>query len=278
MKHGHFAGSAALALAIGIAACDQPQGPESPQAPDAQGAEQASPSVAQLAGGAENVNEAELEYYLENRLAKPAEQATEEERQQVRDELQQLDLVATEAEKRGIADEADIAAQVSLQRKSILAQTLITRHLAENPVTEEELRAEYDSQVAGSPKEEYKARHILLESKEDAEDVITQLDQGADFAELATEKSTGPSAPKGGDLGWFTADRMVKPFADAVAAMEPGSYTKEPVQTEFGWHVILAEAKRPTTPPVFESVKEQLRPAVEQRRVEELVQELKDST
>lgn len=272
MKHTHLAAAAAVALAFLVAGCDRSQAPDSdPVTAEPNGDASA---VENNAGGSTS-SETEFAYYLENRVRKPLEQVTEEERQQIRDELTKLELVANEAEKRGIADDADVAARLSLERKSILAQALIRRHLEENPVTEEELRVAYDTQLAASPREEYKARHILLESKEEAEQVIEQLNEDADFAELATEKSTDSSAPNGGDLGWFTVDRMVKPFSDAVAGMELGTYTKEPVQSEFGWHVILVEEKRPATPPTFEEIKEQLRPAAEQRRVEELVEKLR---
>ncbi|MBA3563610.1 MAG: peptidylprolyl isomerase [Gammaproteobacteria bacterium] len=272
MKYVNIAACASLAL--GMAGCDRPEAPES----NTDQAEQAGEEAGLIGADAEpvSVSEAELTYYLENRVRKPLEEVTEEERQQVREELKKLELVASEADEQGIADDPDVAARISLERKSILAQALIQRHLEENPVTEEELRAEYESQLAGSPPKEYKARHILLESKEEAEAVIEQLDEGADFAELATEKSTDPSATNGGDLGWFTPDRMVKPFADALAGMETGTYTKDPVQTQFGWHVILAEEKREATPPTFEAIKEQLRPAIEQRRVEELVEGLQE--
>lgn len=252
-----------------IAGCDR----KPPASPAAEKPQPAVESAQANLGGPSG--EAEFNYYLKTRLQKPVEQATDQEREQVRDELEKLDLVAKEAERLGIANDPEITARTALDRKSVLAQALIRRHLAENPITDEELRAEYESQVAQSPKNEYKARHILLESEEAAREVIKQLNEGADFAELSKEESTGPSAPTGGDLGWFTPDRMVKPFADAVAALEPGTYTKDPVQTQFGWHVILAEEQRPATAPPFEEIKEQLRPAVEQKRVERLVNGLR---
>lgn len=94
---------------------------------------------------------------------------------------------------------------------------------------------------------EYKARHILVKTKPEAQALIDKLRQGADFAQLAMEYSTGPSAPRGGDLGWFHASSMVKPFALVVQALEPGSFSPYPVKTRFGWHVILLEEIRDTS-------------------------------
>jgi peptidyl-prolyl cis-trans isomerase C len=267
----NHAGAALVVVAFAIAGCEQGRD-ENPES-ETRDEQDTTGTPADTA----SVNESEFNYYVENRLRKPTDQVTEEEREQIRDELQKLELVAREAERRGIAKDPNVAARISLDRKSVLAQNLIQQHLAENPITDEELKAAYDEQAAQAPKNEYKARHMLLETEEAAREAIEKLNEGADFAELAEDNSTGPSAPTGGDLGWFTRDRMVKPFADAVAGMEPGTYTKEPVQTQFGWHVILLEEKRPATPPTFEEMQGQLRPMVEQKRVEQLVEELRES-
>jgi len=120
-------------------------------------------------------------------------------------------------------------------------------------VTDEAVRAKYDESVKSyEAEEEISARHILVKTKKEAEALIKQLDGGADFAKLAGEKSTGPSKSQGGDLGYFTHDRMVPPFADAAFALEEGGYTKTPVKTQFGWHVIKVEDKRKSAPPSFE--------------------------
>ena len=117
-------------------------------------------------------------------------------------------------------------------------------------LTEEAVQERYNKEVAATPPEmEVKARHILVDSEEQARNVITELDGGKDFIELAKEKSTGPSGPQGGDLGYFTRGRMVPEFEEAAFALEPGSYTKEPIKTQFGWHIIKVEDKRDTPPP-----------------------------
>ncbi|MCU7959794.1 MAG: peptidylprolyl isomerase [gamma proteobacterium symbiont of Bathyaustriella thionipta] len=130
--------------------------------------------------------------------------------------------------------------------------------MLENKPAEEKVQQRYQELIAKMPKSEFKARHILLEKEDEAKAVIAELDTGADFAELAKQKSTGPSASSGGDLGWFSAGRMVKPFSDATAKLEKGTYTKEPVKTQFGWHVILLEDQRETAPPPLKEVRAQI--------------------
>ena len=124
---------------------------------------------------------------------------------------------------------------------------------------------------------QFKARHILVETQSAAADLITQLDEGADFEELAKEHSTGPSGPSGGDLGWFAPNQMVKPFSDSVSGLENGAYTKEPVQTEFGWHVILREDSRNNEPPPLDSVRDVIKQNVEQGKFQDFLQSLRTS-
>ena len=130
-------------------------------------------------------------------------------------------------------------------------------------VTPDEVKARYDKEVAALPKqEEVHARHILVKTEDEAKDIIKQLDAGKDFAELAKEKSTDPNKSEGGDLGYFTRGRMVKEFEDAAFALEKGTYSKTPVKTDFGYHVIKVEDKRDAAPPPFEQVQDQVRQLV----------------
>ena len=124
---------------------------------------------------------------------------------------------------------------------------------------------------------QYKARHILVETEDEAAAIITELDNGAEFAELARQHSTGPTGPDGGDLGWFSADSMVAPFAEAVRAVEIGNYTSKPVQTRFGWHVILVEDQREQEPPGLESVRSELTTAVERQKMDRYVEGLRQA-
>jgi peptidyl-prolyl cis-trans isomerase C len=130
-------------------------------------------------------------------------------------------------------------------------------------VTDDEVKARYDKEVAALPKqEEVHARHILVKTEDEAKDVIKQLDAGKNFADLAKEKSTDPNKTDGGDLGYFTKGRMVKEFEDAAFALDKGTYTKTPVKTDFGYHVILVEDKRDAAPPAYDQVKDQVRQLV----------------
>jgi len=130
-------------------------------------------------------------------------------------------------------------------------------------VTDDEVKARYDKEVAALPKqEEVHARHILVKTEDEAKEVIKQLDAGKNFADLAKEKSTDPNKADGGDLGYFTKGRMVKEFEVAAFALDKGTYTKTPVKTDFGYHVILVEDKRDAPPPTFDQVKDQVRQLV----------------
>ncbi|WP_337269265.1 peptidylprolyl isomerase [Oryzifoliimicrobium ureilyticus] len=127
-------------------------------------------------------------------------------------------------------------------------------------ITDAEVKARYDKEVAALPKqEEVHARHILVKTEDEAKDIIKQLDAGKDFATLAKEKSTDPNKDDGGDLGYFSRGRMVKEFEDAAFALDKGAYTKTPVKTDFGYHVIKVEDKRDAPPPPFDQVKDQVR-------------------
>jgi peptidyl-prolyl cis-trans isomerase C len=141
--------------------------------------------------------------------------------------------------------------------------------------TDAELHAEYDSAVAAMDKNEYHARHILVADKDQADQVVKKLKGGAKFEDLAKSQSIDGSKTNGGDLGWFTLARMVKPFGDAVKGLKKGEYTQQPVQTQFGWHVIKLEDTRDVTPPPFDQVKSQLTNAVIRKKLQAYVDQLK---
>ncbi|WP_121061121.1 peptidylprolyl isomerase [Chachezhania antarctica] len=144
-------------------------------------------------------------------------------------------------------------------------------------VTEEDIRAAYDEKYAGSGTTEYNASHILLETEEEAQEVITMLEEGADFARLAKERSTGPSGPDGGSLGWFAAGAMVAPFESAVMELEPGEVSG-PVKTQFGWHVIILNEERVSEAPAFEEVRGQIAQELQQEAITRAVTKLVDAS
>ncbi len=142
-------------------------------------------------------------------------------------------------------------------------------------ISEDELKAAYEERIKNMPKIEYKARHILVKTEDEGKAIIKELEGGKDFAELAKEKSTGPSGPSGGDLGWFKPQRMVKPFAEAVVKMEPGKISTAPVETQFGWHVIKLEEQRDVKLPEIDNMKPQLKRQLEQNKMMEYMEKLR---
>ena len=212
--------------------------------------------------------------YLESRIQRPADQATAEESEAVRRELTDIYLLSEQPQAEQLSKEPRFAAQMELQSRAMLAQAVAADYVSRNQATDEEMRALYDDQMANAELE-FKARHILVETQGEATALIGELEGGADFAELAQENSPGPSASTGGDLGWFPPDRMVAEFSAAVQQLQDGEFTKEPVQTQFGWHVILREDSREATPPTFESLSNALRQQVEQQKLQSYLESLR---
>jgi peptidyl-prolyl cis-trans isomerase C len=217
-----------------------------------------------------------LDVYASQRKAQGGnnEQANSEEA--VLDELISLELMRQDAVNKGLNTQPVVIAALDQQTRTALAGAAIKDFMASNPVSDEAARALYDEQIGVAGKE-YNARHILVADEETANGVIELLDSGSDFSELAKEKSTGPSGPSGGKLGWFGADQMVKPFSEATAALEKGAYTKTPVQTQFGWHVILLDDIRESTPPPFDDVKDRIKLLLANQQLQQYIESMKSS-
>jgi peptidyl-prolyl cis-trans isomerase C len=192
------------------------------------------------------------------------------------EELVQRELLVQDAVQKQLDKSPEFIAQLDAAKKALLTQAVLQNFIKANPVTDEEIKAEYDSKVAAEKGIEYKARHILVKSEAEAKKLIAELDKGADFAKLANKHSLdAKESQNGGDLGWFSAAQMVAPFSEAVAKLEKGKYTKEPVKTQFGYHVILKEDERPVTPPPLEAVKEQLTPYMQRKKVQSMIEGLR---
>ena len=184
------------------------------------------------------------------------------------DQLIKTELLVQEAQSKGLDQTPETVERLAMMRASVLSQLAVEDYIKSNPVTDADLKAAYDKQIADTAGgTEYKARHILVKDEPEAVAIIAKLDKGADFATLAKENSTGPSKTQGGDLGWFGPKQMVAPFSEAVAQLEKGKYTKTPVQTQVGWHIIILEDIRVQTPPPFEAVKAQLEPLVQREKL-----------
>jgi peptidyl-prolyl cis-trans isomerase C len=170
-------------------------------------------------------------------------------------------------------ENAGVRAQLEIQRRNTLAAAAIADVTKAQP-TDQDIQAAYDKLFAeAKPTAEYSAAHILVDTEEKAKEIKAQLDGGADFGTVAEQNSTGPSGPNKGDLGWFSADQMVKPFADAVAAMEKGQVS-DPVQTEFGWHVIKLNDTRMREVPKLEDVRDQISQMVLRDKVQAEIERL----
>lgn len=192
------------------------------------------------------------------------------------EELIQRELLVQDAVQKQLDNSPELAAQLEAAKKALLTQANLQNFIKANPVTDAEVKAEYDSKIAAEKGTEFKARHILVKTEAEAKKLITELGKGADFAKLANKNSLdAKESQNGGDLGWFSAAQMVAPFSEAVAALEKGKYTKEPVKTQFGFHVILKEDSRPVTPPPLEAVKEQLTPFLQRKKVQDMIETLR---
>jgi peptidyl-prolyl cis-trans isomerase C len=168
-------------------------------------------------------------------------------------------LLAEAADAAGLDKDEEVKRRLAELRNDVMREVYLERQIDER-VDDDALQARYKTFLKENPgKAEIHARHILLEDEAAAKEVIAELDKGKDFAELAKERSTGPSSERGGDLGFFTADQMVPEFSEQAFALKDGQYSKTPVQTQFGWHVIKVEERRTGAPPAFEAVQEQLR-------------------
>ena len=174
--------------------------------------------------------------------------------------IMEIRLLADKAIAQGLDKDQDFQRRMAFLQERALHSELIDKDVGAK-ITDEEVRARYDKQMAATPPvNEVKARHILVKTKEEAEAIIKQLDGGADFQKLAGEHTTDPSGKtSGGDLGYFAPGQMVPEFEKAAFALNVGQYTKEPVQSQFGWHVILIEDKRAQQPPAFDTVKDEVR-------------------
>ena len=198
----------------------------------------------------------------------------EVDRNEVLSELITRELVYQDATRQSLEKRRDVQQAIESARINVIMGAALEEAVSKPPVTEAELRALYDAEIARLDLTEYRARHILVSDKTEAERIITELDMGGNFAALAQQYSLDSSAENGGDLGWFNPQQMVPEFSRAVIALEQGKYTKNPVQSQFGWHVIQREDSRQGTPPPFDAVRGQLKQIIERQRLNDYLQGL----
>jgi peptidyl-prolyl cis-trans isomerase C len=273
MMHTQRISLVLLAAASLLVGCTKPAGDSGDAAkPAADAAKPATDTVATVNG--QKILAETFDVFVQAVTGKPATEATPEQKSQVLDQLIDMTIVAQAAEKEGLQNVPATKARLSLLNTQVLAQAATEKYLATHPVSETEVKADYDAQVANVPME-YKAQHILVDSKEQAEAIIKELGAGADFAKLAAKNSKDPSGKNGGDLGWFSPQSMVKPFSDAVAGLKKGETTQQPVETQYGWHVIRLEDTRTPTIPAFEEVKQQVEQMTQRKKIEAYLAELR---
>jgi peptidyl-prolyl cis-trans isomerase C len=189
----------------------------------------------------------------------------------IKRELLRQELVATDMLK-----DPQLAAKIENAQRMLLGQAAAEQYMRTLKFTDDELKKEYDEEVKGGGNAEFRARHILVEAEDQAKDIIARLGKGEKFEALAKKLSKDPgSKDKGGELGWFSPQQMVQPFAQAVIALKDGDLTPAPVQTQFGWHVIQREESRQKTAPAFEVVKEQIDVALRRKKLSQHINDLK---
>lgn len=218
------------------------------------------------------IPQARADALLEGQLEQGAAES-DELRAAVRKELVRREALFQKAEKSPIAKDKKIVQQLVLAKQSVLISAYLKDYMEKNPVSEAEIKAEYDNIIKTvGPQREYKARHILVKTEKEADEVLAALKKGKKFADLAKDKSTDPgSKDKGGDLGWNNPQSFVKPFADAMVALKKGKRTDKAVKSDFGYHIIELEDVRDATPPTLEELTPQLKQRLEQKKIEAFV-------
>ena len=209
-------------------------------------------------------------------LAAQGRPDTPETREALKQELITREVVAQEAMKKGLHKKPDVVMIMDVQRQAIIYNAYLQDYVKAHPISDDDMKKEYEKVKATSSGKEYKARHILVESEDEAKQIIAQLKKGGSFDRIASDKSKDQgSKARGGDLDWGPAGRYVPAFGQALAKLKKGELTEAPVQTQFGWHVIRLDDERPLKFPSFEEVKPQIQQEMRQQQVQKAVSDLR---
>ena len=213
---------------------------------------------------------------LQQQLAKSGRPVPPEMEQQIKDEVIAREIFMQEASKRGLDATDDFKAQMELARQTLLIRELFADYHKKNPVTDAEVKGEYDKFVAANGGKEYKARHILVEKEDEAKAVIANLKKGQKFEDIAKKQSTDPgSGANGGDLDWATAASYVPEFAEAMIKLKKGETSAAPVKSQFGWHVIRVDDIREAQLPKLEEVRPQIAQQLQQQKLAQFQENLR---
>lgn len=204
-----------------------------------------------------------------NLLTKQGQPDSPQLREQIREELINREVFLQEADKRGIAKQPEVQAEIDLTRQSVLIRGLFNDYLAKNAITPQQVQAEYDRVKSAQGDKEYHAKHILVETEAQAKDIIAKIKSGAKFEDLAKQSKDPGSAANGGELDWAPASTYVKPFSDALTKLQKGQMTDTPVQTQFGWHVIRLDDVRDSQFPPLDQLRPQIEESLRQAKLRE---------
>lgn len=196
-------------------------------------------------------------------------------RNAVREEVIRREVLVQEAKKQGLDKQADIQAKMDLARQGVLINAYIENYVKAHPITDDAVKKEYETVKAQLGDKEYKVRHILVDSEDEAKAIIVKLKAGEKFDTLAAQSKDPGSKDKGGDLGWSVPTTYVKPFSDALLKLNKGQYTDVPVKSDFGWHVIQLDDTRALKVPAFDEAKPQIQQRLQQQLVEKQVMDLR---
>ena len=214
---------------------------------------------------------------LTQQLARSGRPVTPEMQTQIREEVIAREVFMQEAEKLGLSATDDFKTQMELARQALLIRELFADYQKKNPVTDADLKAEYDKFVAANGGKEYKARHILVEKEDEAKAILASLKKGGKFEDIAKKQSKDPgSGANGGDLDWANPGSYVPEFAQAMAKLNKGQTTDAPVKTQFGYHIIRVDDVRTAQLPPFEELKPQIAQQMEQQKLVAFQQGLRD--
>jgi peptidyl-prolyl cis-trans isomerase C len=201
---------------------------------------------------------------------------TPELRKAIRDDLISMEVLAQEAKKKGLNKDPEVIQQTELADQSVLVSAFVQDYAKTHQISEDQLKQEYDKLKVNLGTKEYKASHILVDSEDEAKAIIKQLGKKGNFAKIAKEKSKDAgSAEKGGQLDWAVPSNFVAPFSNALLSLKKGQYTKDPVKSQFGWHIIKLDDVRDLKMPTFEELKPQILQRLQQQSIQEYVADLR---
>ena len=196
-------------------------------------------------------------------------------RDAIRNDLINREVMVQAAEKSGLQKTPEVTSQIEIARQTVLVNAYVQDYLKKNPISEAQLKQAYEALKAKLGDKEYNARHILVKTEAEAKDIIAKLGKKEKFEQLAKKSLDTGSAEHGGSLGWTVPKNFVEPFANALLNLKKGEYTKTPVQTQFGWHVVMLEDVRPLKVPGYEELKPQLEQRLQQQEVQKAVNDLR---